>query len=1006
MSHYSRYGNRQSANRQSAAQLNRQPSVVSNVSGIADSTISFGTLVTGESLQLSQFPQPPRYTPLSPIQSEVGSMSSRRMDDGRSVYSMATSYASERDRGSPLAQSPIPPVPPLPSQAGSSRRPADATSIKTSRTFSPYDWHEGASSIDMDVAEDRLPTSFITQLLRDNPEPRNRHLSVHSDAFSGISELTYPPPLHRGSGQPLPRSLPPRPTGARPSPASSQIARAGSTSDSDTLITSLDEYSRSASRSTQGRPAPPSSYLSGKARAWDEHSEDDKSLHDLKSTAPDGMMTIDEDPPPPSFPEARRAHGGNRKSISTRSFVSSLISRAPSTSSRSVRSFRRAFDWMRKPLPPVPDIPSKFVVPKHQEEDLPLPELINRADTLSNLLEKGHHPHRSLTSSFFTRQDADQHPHGLSSAFDDHGHGPEMSFARRHGSRKTMVDNFNAPPEEPPSSSFLPFTRRTRILVCLAIVVIAAVGIAVGVALSRNRASSPSCEGNLTGRACNLDASCVCTDSSESCLPLARHLVDMVPSLNENFKTNYTSRSLALSLFYALGSPSNGANCANQALQVDVAFSIPSTQATRASWAQAALLWNLVESGDVEGNNRLRDFAVKAPWKELDSGGSDTSAFTIASSGFLFDFAEQTAAPQKTLSFDDSTSLSSTQKSRVGGVAQNALGRMYTFASASSAQKSKALETYWRSVLQQQASDLPVFLSAISTAPVLLPFNGDRSGAQNVIPLLRDAPSFPPPISCFPNLTAAQRENIDSLETSVFNLPSSTSTSSFQTSCFPDRPVYGVLDLLQLRLPFIDSRTGVAKQAVSLKRDAYSRSVLYTNEALAALPSTDGVSPIRNPLYYGTFNENNFKHVVLSYLSSISDQNDARALIRFVLTRVATPPTSAQPVLEALSRLPSIEVAVFGSITVEDMDSVVSPFSNPNQSLFFGSQQASEMRQTVINAGSRVVWTVNATSPMVVRDSTLTDPDINQTFAAAATNESATVDDVITALMRTGKFSQ
>ncbi|KAF4605310.1 hypothetical protein EYR40_004094 [Pleurotus pulmonarius] len=1031
----SRYGNRYS-NSRTGAPVRRQPSLVSNVSGIADSTISFNTLVTGESLQLSQFPQPPRFTPLSPVQSESGSFTTRssgRRDDGRSIYSMSPSMVSERDRGSPLTQSPVPPVPSLPSHPGlSSLRGGDTASAisQSSRTLSPYDWHEGASSIDVDGADERmLPTSFITQLLREHPEPNsrfNRHVSSNSDGFSGFSELTYPPPPHR---QPLPspRGPLPRPTGGRPSPSSPHLHRTGSQSDSDTLITSVgDDHSRPLGRAhgpPGTRQAPPSSYpmSSGKDRAWEDFSEADEDLKGYKYADQSNSGRGNGTPTPqPNFDPRGHAQRENRKSISGRSFVSSLISRSPSTSSRSIRSFRRAFDWMRKPLPPVPVIPPKYTqptqpIPRNYEEDLALPDLITRADTLSNLLEKGYHPHRSLTSSFFTQGDLNYQHQGLTSGFDD-SRVDVMNLAHRNQThQKDTLDFRSAVPDgdqDPPSGGHFFTRKRIWFLVALVLIALVAVAVTLGVVLSRKQSGSalPSCSGNLTGSTCDLDATCVCTSSSQPCLPLAQHLVSLHPTMNQLFNTNYTLNSLALSLWLAQGDP-RGGNCASQAMLVDVSPSLSGSHPNRTAWAQSALLWNVAESEDLDTVEKMRNFVIKAPWKDLESSdgpiNSAGSSFSTTGSGFLFDFAAQTVAPAASVSFNDGGQPTEAQRQRVGTVAQAVLDRMYTFSSAASTQKTKALENYWINVLQQTSSDLAVFLSVLSTSPILLPFNAVTSGEGSVISLLPDATSFPPPIACYPRLTTAQTRNINLLETSVFNLPPVTSPSSFQSSCFPDRPVYGVLDVLRLRLPFLDSRTGdIARQAVVLKQETSPRVVAYTNEALAALPFGDGVSPNTNPLNYGALN--NFKHVVFRYLSSIPDVNVAIDFARFVLSRVATPPSNntSPQLLAALSRLPPMEVAVFGAITTDDIDSVLSSFGSPSGSLFFGSDEALAVRQWIIGAGRSVAWTETATSQLIVRDSSFTDSVFNQTWSAAAARlNDAKVADVVASFTSTTKFT-
>lgn len=274
---------------------------------------------------------------------------------------------------------------------------------------------------------------------------------------------------------------------------------------------------------------------------------------------------------------------------------------------------------------------------------------------------------------------------------------------------------------------------------------------------------------------------------------------------------------------------------------------------------------------------------------------------------------------------------------------------------------------YWTGALGKNSSTLKSFVGLVEGSPVMMPFNAtDDTGSPSLIALLGQSPtvSFPPPLACHPGLSSAQLQLLNSLETSVFGLISAPGASTFDTSCFPNRPVYGVLDILQLRLPFNDGRTGVAKQAVVLTRDAYSRAVVYSGEAVSALPGPSSSSLLStDPREYGTMNT--LSHVIFKYLRSL-DVSTASALVDFVLGSPAVPPEGS--VLSALSSLPTLEVAVFGSITTSDVSSVASALSNATGGLFFGTQDSAIMRNWTLGASHPMVWTSNATSPKVVRD--------------------------------------
>jgi hypothetical protein len=237
-------------------------------------------------------------------------------------------------------------------------------------------------------------------------------------------------------------------------------------------------------------------------------------------------------------------------------------------------------------------------------------------------------------------------------------------------------------------------------------------------------------------------------------------------------------------------------------------------------------------------------------------------------------------------------------------------------------------------------------------------------------------------------LTPDQISRLNTIETTVFGLPSisSNTTKQFDPSCFPSRPLYGILDILQLRLPFVDSRIGVARQAAVLTRDVGPRAVIYSGEIMSALPSASDLPNITitqtDPRQYGTLNHLN--HVILNYLSSISDVNLAIALVNFVLSSSTVPPTNSTLLFQSLSSLPTLELAIFGTINPSDISSSLSAFGNSSGSLFFGSDQALDLRQWAITGTeTSVVWTEFATSPLVVRDTSLTNPTFNSVWDPA-----------------------
>lgn len=460
-----------------------KPSEETNASGLAESAISY-----------SAFPEPPSSIPPTPIRSVFGS----------SGPSISNSHVPDPPRHkSPQANT-----------NSISKRDNDVTSISTSN-ISPYDWHEGSSSIDVDAAEDRLlPTSFITSLLRENAGPRGANrASYSSDAISGISEMTYPPrnpfidslrdsspgpsknPSQNPSRRQSYRGPLPRPVGGR-APSSAQFqGRGRGIGVSDGLDPGSTDYGQTSSRSgsalsqstlTAG-PSDSSRKSGRKLAVYNEVDESEEGPHqDVQTNSSSGFATSEthlaqrRPAPNPSVDP----HG--RESIySTRSAAPSFVSRI---------SFRRMLTWRRKPLPPVPTIPHIPIATEREhrriEEQAPLPDLVNRANQLHVLLEKGYHPHQSI-SSYPTKTEQ------VTSSFED-----AETIAQFHREREVRRSSpFSY-------SRVVLWLKRNKLWVTLGIFVviaIIAIGSAVGVTAQRNRIQKSSCSAGTTGGAsCNL----------------------------------------------------------------------------------------------------------------------------------------------------------------------------------------------------------------------------------------------------------------------------------------------------------------------------------------------------------------------------------------------------------------------------------------------------------------------------------------------------------------------
>jgi hypothetical protein len=326
---------------------------------------------------------------------------------------------------------------------------------------------------------------------------------------------------------------------------------------------------------------------------------------------------------------------------------------------------------------------------------------------------------------------------------------------------------------------------------------------------------------------------------------------------------------------------------AHQVSLIDVAPALdPHSSQNRTQWAHAALLWNTVRSENITVNQDVRNFVQleNADWNSLPTadGRSDDTAskFALPISGYVFDFAAQTVA-ESSSTFVANCQPSADQLNRVNDVAHGALDRMYThgryvillavigidgdLSAAASTQQQPALQQYWTSELQRDAQSLKTLMSAIASSPIMLPFDSvTLPGSASLISLVnKSSPNpFPPSLACYPGLVGPQLQLINQLEETIFGLPVASGATAFDASCFPDRPVYGVLDICQLRLPFTENRVGVARQAAVLVRDVNSRTVVYNGEVASALPGSSSSSSMStDPQTYGTMKSIN--HVVL-----------------------------------------------------------------------------------------------------------------------------------------------
>ncbi|KZV77059.1 hypothetical protein PENSPDRAFT_568940 [Peniophora sp. CONT] len=1101
----------------------QRQSVATEASGIADSTISFNTYatgITGESLRLSQFPPPPSTLPYdsspntptwaspNPARASTSTLSASqaaRPYHNPSPLRGPPSVAGSSEPSSPATQHPAypsrPPVPPQLDPAPAGRRSAytDTASVAAGgvppRKLSPYDWHDGSSTIDQEPPEGRmLSTNIITELLSSADSTMSagsetsytyppQHSRIHQYQPSQLSDMTYPPPartsprravhqqldaIHdvlagassaapstahgttdnetiasyegmakvvqvRGQGHPV--------SVVGMAPARTAMLRHVASGDSGFLASSMYTASGRDSRSTYdsahplyANPNRPMSHLV--PQDVDEPTDPTAypfpgtqgGLSPTRETSNGNSPAMSRTPSAMRTPRQRRVSTYSQKSF--KSQVSSFVSVA---ADRTARAAQRTLEWFRvKPLPAVPTFQNMSLqeeeMARAREGEQPLPALAMRADRLNNMLAQGRLPANSMYSN----------GNGLDSGFEkieyDEVYGATTGRTRTSrgtaGRKRQSVGGagaFAATPGYPdegnvssPSKSrhrYFPKTATKKQKIRLAIIVAVAavlviIAIVIGVVVGHKKSSSSSCTGNMTGKDCSLDATCVCTSSSSSsCHAVAASLINLLPTVNDIFAANMTSSDVSTSMTAAFGSVAHN-DCSNQALILDVSPALGSNTPNRTAWAQAALMWSMVLSQSETDVGKLRDFVRDADWSSVANvDGPITSKGTqyqTTQLGFDFDFAAQTVS-EPGVTFSDDGEPSSEQLAKTDSTAQAALDKVYTAAAAMSSMQTNAMQTYWQSTLQQDPKQYSTFLSLFESSPVLLPFNANSTLST----LLTNSTTnpFPPPQACNPELASSALTQLSSVETIVFGLSAPTQQSKFDTSCFTDRPIYGRLDYLRLRMPFQDGAVNATTQAVTLKPAGRPRVVVSNGPQFAALPLGEVPHTVQTDRRrYGTLNHMN--HILFEFFEAIGDVEVASALVQYILSQSSVPPTSST-LLSALASLPVIEVAIFGSVAPGDVSSVVSSFANPEGGLWFGTDQSFLLRQWAINGvqNGGVLWTNNATAAKVVHDTSFTDSTFNSVwdpaymFFHANTNAVVGINNITSAFELVGKFS-
>jgi len=296
------------------------------------------------------------------------------------------------------------------------------------------------------------------------------------------------------------------------------------------------------------------------------------------------------------------------------------------------------------------------------------------------------------------------------------------------------------------------------------------------------------------------------------------------------------------------------------------------------------------------------------------------------------------------------------------------------FSLASSDQRAIALQSYWEVDLALPRNNLPEFVSAMQRATAYFSFDATYSKNNTSIAQLFTNGTrlhVPPAAACIPN-SGNQLEFICEFQEHAFGLPEPDYYRNWNTECLDRHPVYGRLNPLRWRTPFING--SIANQALMLAQPAKSRLLYHVGHFLDNYPyeaaRRDLESDFVDAREYGTVEHLN--HILLEWLMAMPSLPVATAAAKFIVD-ASKSPDSAPPVnnllLDNADKLPIIGLVFFGVLRTQDVAGFVSDFSAPDGSLFFGSGRGTQFRtwarETV---GAPIAWADGATAKQYVKD--------------------------------------
>ncbi|GAA6057505.1 hypothetical protein JCM3770_000592 [Rhodotorula araucariae] len=524
-----------------------------------------------------------------------------------------------------------------------------------------------------------------------------------------------------------------------------------------------------------------------------------------------------------------------------------------------------------------------------------------------------------------------------------------------------------------------------------------------------------ACRAEWGGTTCHLNATCVEVGDRF----VAQGLLDLVDEATRLWHPALSTSRLGsvLKNYFVSSTVSASSSCQSQLAFLVLPNLPPSAYPFRLRWVEAALVHTLALTESNATLTQLRTFALGLSFARFGDAPASkpNSNYQVIAGGWMWDFSVlQRSAPGSWFSIvkpprDVISRLS------VAPAAQGALERLAPVAAAASAQRCKALENYWADTLRRTGDELVALRAAVQGAEIVIPHDATASVRGTATMDLTDlmqlgAGSFPPAIGCWAGLNDGVLERVNAVEVDVFGLGKVSRGQALDTSCL-DRPLYGVLNLLQLHLPFpsSDSRGPLPQQSLVLLSDPVaSRVTVHAGELLAAGPlvvAASSPSPSPTLEQFGLLSR--LDHVLLDILTSVP-VSTATDLVNYLLSAPSGPPSaSAYPSLLS-GALPLVEVQLWGGLRYDDIDLARSSLVVPNgNNLFFGSREGVDFRSWALQSTQRgrVEWVLSAEQADAVLDDGGGNLALEDVWERARNGSLKTAGKVWTALRRAGTVS-